>query len=320
MATTWKSGNEKSTHQKSSNRNTKQATTNTISGTTLSSWSRQQKLAMIASFAVLGALLAASACSKQSAKPALVSVSSPVAKAAMPAAPQITEAPSTGTAGASARTVKTPRKRPVNVTYSDGNSGVSFLYPRKAMLTSGDKGQLELAAVGDIPMNFAQSGGVAVATVALPGDWFPGTDFASAFFNVSVNRNVSEQECSHFAFVDTQDADGEPVDAEKVKVGSSEMEMTSNFSASAARQLETQYYHSFKNGSCYEYVLGLGTGGFATEGGIGHVNRDEVFAKLEKILATVKINANKIDPEKINPAEQEHVAERPVSGIANGRD
>jgi len=35
--------------------------------------------------------------------------------------------------------------------------------------------------------------------------------------------------------------------------------------------------------SCYEYVLGLGTEGFATEGGIEHVNRDEVFAKLEKI-------------------------------------
>ncbi|MGA7633775.1 MAG: hypothetical protein WCB11_23685, partial [Terriglobales bacterium] len=211
-------------------------------------------------------------------------------------------------------------KRPVNVTYSDANSGVSFLYPRKAMLTSGDKGQPEPAAVGDIAMNFAQSGGVAVATVALPGDWFPGTDFASAFFNVSVNRNVSEQECSRFAFVDTRDADGEPVDAENVKIGSSEMEMTSNFSASAARQVETHYYHSFKNGSCYEYVLGLGTEGFATEGGIEHVDRDKVFAKLEKILATVKINPNKIDSEKINPAEPEHVAERPVNGIASGKD
>jgi hypothetical protein len=316
MATNWKSGSEKSTHQKS----TQQATNNTISGTTLSPWSRQQKLAMIASFAILGVLLAASACSKQSPKSALVSVSSPVANAAMPAAPQMTEAPSTGAAVATARAVKTPKKRPVNVTYSDANSGVSFLYPRKAMLTSGDKDQLELAAVGDMPMNFAQSGGVAVATVALPGDWFPGTDFASAFFNVSVNRNVSEQECSHFAFVDTRDADGEPVDAEKVKIGSSEMEMTSNFSASAARQVETQYYHSFKNGSCYEYVLGLGTEGFATEGGIEHVNRDEVFAKLEKILATVKIDAKRTDSNKINPVEPERVADRPVSGIASGKE
>jgi hypothetical protein len=86
--------------------------------------------------------------------------------------------------------------------------------------------------------------------------------------------------------------------------------MTSNFSGNALRQAETQYYHSYENGACYEYVLGLGTEGFATEGGIGHVNRDEVFAKLEKILATVKIA----------PVEQEHVAEQAVSGIAVGKE
>jgi len=122
---------------------------------------------------------------------------------------------------------------------------------------------------------------------------------------VNVNRSVSEQECAHFAFVDTSNADGEPVDAEKVKIGTAEMEMTSNFSASAMAQAEAQYYHSY-DGACYEYVLGLGTEGFATEGGVEHVNRDEVFAKLEKILATVKINS----------VEPEPVAEQAVSGVA----
>ncbi len=147
-------------------------------------------------------------------------------------------------------------------------------------------------------MNFAEPGGAAVATVALPDNSYPGTDFASAFFNVNVNRSVSEQECSHFAFVDTRNADGEPVDAEKVKIGAADMLTTSTFSASAIKQLETQYYHRYENGACYEYVLGLGTEGFATEGGMQHVNRDEVFAKLEKILATVKVKSNPVEPEQ----------------------
>jgi hypothetical protein len=164
--------------------------------------------------------------------------------------------------------------------------------------------------MNDLPMNFVQPGGVAVATVALPGGSYPGTDFASAFFNVNVNRSVSEQECAHFAIVDTRNADGEPVDAEKVKIGSTDMEMTSDFSANAIRQAETQYYHSYENGACYEYVLGLGTEGFATEGGIEHVNRDEVFARLEKILATVKIN----------PVGTEHVAEPAIATIADGKE
>ena len=326
MATSWKPGNENSTNQKSTTqKSTKQATNNAISGATLTSWSRQQKLAMIASFVILGLLLAASACSRQSPKPALVSVSStvssPASGPAMPAAPQMAEASLATTAvAATAPAKKTPKKRPANVTYSDANSGVTFLYPRKALLTSSGNTQPELAAVGDVAMNFVQSGGIAVGTVALPGNWFPGTDFASAFFNVNVNRSVSKQECAHFAVVDTRNADGEPVDPEKVKVGPSEMEMTSSFSASAVKQIETQYYHNFENGTCYEYVLGLGTEGFATEGGIEHVNRDEVFARLEKILATVKITPKRIEPGKIDAVEPEHVAEKALSGNVSGKE
>jgi hypothetical protein len=300
MTTTWKSGDKKPSTQ---------APKNTISGRMLSSWSRQQKLAMIAGFAILGLLLAVSACSKQGPKSALVGVSSPASSSATPAATTIT----TPTAAVSPSPVKkTPRKRPANVTYSDANSGVSFLYPRKFALTSGDKAQPQLAAVSmnEAPMNFVQPGGVAVATVALPGGSYPGTDFASAFFNVNVNRSVSEQECSHFAFVDTRNADGEPVDAEKVKIGSTDMEMTSDFSANAIKQAETQYYHSYENGACYEYVLGLGTEGFATEGGIDHVNRDEVFAKLEKMLASVKIK----------PVETQQSAEPAIATIASGKE
>jgi len=304
MATAWKSTNQNSVNQKSANHANNK---NTISGTSLSSWSRQQKFAMIASFTILGMLLAISACSKQSPKPALVGVSSPVSAPAAP--PTVAALATTPVAALPAPKKKAPKKRPANVVYSDPNSGVSFLYPRKFALASGDKAQPQLAVAGDVPMNFVQPGGVAVATVAVPSDSYPGTDFTSAFFNVNVNRSVSEQECEHFAFVDTRNADGEPVDAEKVKVGSTDMETTANFSASAIQQAETQYYHSYVNGACYEYVLGLGTEGFATEGGIGHVNRDEVFDKLEKILATVKINS----------VEQEHIAE-PAGSIGGGKE
>jgi hypothetical protein len=302
MTTTWKSGDKKPSNHEPNN---------TVSRTTLSSWSRQQKLALIVSFAILGLLLAVSACSKQGPKPALVGVSSPASNLATPGAAALPV--TTPTAAASPALVKkTPKKRPANVTYSDTNSGVSFLYPRKFALTSSDTAQPQLAAVSrnEAPMNFVQPGGVTVATVALPGGSYPGTDFASAFFHVNVNRSVSEQECAHFAFVDTRNADGEPVDAEKVTIGSTDMEMTSDFSANAIKQAETQYYHSYENGACYEYVLGLGTEGFATEGGMEHVNRDEVFAKLERILASVKIK----------PVEREHGAEPSIATIAAGKE
>jgi hypothetical protein len=306
MTTIWKSGEKKSSHQQLGNQN------KTISGTMLSSWSRQQKLATITAFAMLGVLLVASACSKESTKPALVGVSSTTLPSTMSAAPLTnsvtTEAPTT--AIPPARKKPTANKRPLNVTYADANSGVSFLYPRKFLVIPGDKAQPGLDAAASMPMNFVQPGGVTIATVTAPANSYPGTDFASAFFTLNVNRNVSEQECSHFGFVDTRNADGEPVDAEKVKIGSTDMEMTSDFSASAIKQAETEYYHNFENGACYEYVLGLGTEGYITEGDIKHVDREEVFAKLEKILGTVKIS----------PVEREHVAEQAAPGAGSGKE
>ncbi len=271
-------------------------TNSNYSGATLSSWSRQQKIAMIAGFVILGFLIAMSACSKQAAKPALVGISSPDTQTSPPAAapaPTTTPAPP-----APAAKKKTHKKRPAAiVTYSDPKTGVSFSYPRKYELASGDKVQPQIDGLGTVPMNFVQPGGASVAMVAVPPASYPGTDLTTAFFHVSVNRSLSEQECSQFAFVDTRNPDGEAVDAEKVKVGTVDMETTSDFAGDAMKQGETQYYHRYENGACYEFVLGLGTAGYGTEEGVEAVNHDEVFAKLEKILASVKIQP--VEPEQV---------------------
>jgi hypothetical protein len=140
----------------------------------------------------------------------------------------------------------------------------------------------------------------------VPPTTYPGTDLTRAFFDVNVNRNLSEQECSQFAFVDARNADGEPVDAEKLRVGSSYMEKTSNFAGDAVKQGETQYYHRYENGACYEFVLGLGTAGYGTEEGVQAVNHDEVFGKLEKILGSVKI-------QPVEAEKQQVVAKTPAA-------
>ncbi len=281
-------------------------TNSNYSGTTLSSWSRQQKIAMISGFTILGILIALSACSKQSPKPALVGISSPETQTSTAAVSPAPTTPAAAIAVAKDTKKKTHKKRPAAiVTYSDPKTGISFRYPRKYELASGDKVQPEIDGLGPVPMNFVQPGGSGVAMVAVPSTTYPGTDFTTAFFHVNVNRSLSEQECSQFAFVDTRNPDGEPMDAEKLQVGSTYMEKTSNFAGDAMKQGETQYYHRYENGSCYEFVLGLGTAGYGTDDGVEALNHDEVFAKLEKILASVKIQT----------PEQEHqsVAKAPAT-------
>ena len=85
------------TISKSTTKETK--SNNTFTGTVLSSWSRLQKLAMIAGFAILGILLAISACSKQGAKSTVVAVSNP---------PQNPQPANTTTSVATAESAATP--------------------------------------------------------------------------------------------------------------------------------------------------------------------------------------------------------------------
>ncbi len=134
-------------------------------------WTRADKIGAVASLALLGVLLVVSACSRQESKSALAATTSaPSAPASsiMPA-----ELPGTGTITASEQAVpaaspkKARKKLAANVMYSDVNSGLSFMYPRKAALASGDK--LQAGDANDLPMNFVEQGGTAVATVALPG-------------------------------------------------------------------------------------------------------------------------------------------------------
>jgi hypothetical protein len=293
---------------------------NSFRRTILSSWSRQQKLAMTAGLVILAILLGMSACSKQSAKTASVRVSEPAPSATIngsgdttPSKAVVTAVGSPPETPASAPARKTSKVRAANVTYRDPDSGVTFLYPRKFPLATGDKAQPDFES-DIVAMNFVQKGGTTVATVTLPRSLYPGTDFASAFFSVNVNPTLSEEECSHFAFVDTRDADGEPIDAERVKVGSADMEMTSEFAGSATQQAEARYYHNYENGACYEYVLGLGTAGYGSTG-IEPVNRDEVFARLEKILTSVKI-----EPARTQFAPEQQVAEQPVAAEDSGKE
>jgi hypothetical protein len=267
MATIWKS----------------KTTENTITGTALSSWSRQQKFAMIAGFVILGLLLGISACSTQSPKPALVSLSS---RATTTAASAVTTTVAAQPAPVAPK--KVHRKRPANVIYRDSGSGLSFVYPRQFEVTTGEKAAPQFGDMGKAPMNFVQPGGITVATVTVPAKSYPGTDFTTAFFNVNLHRNLTEAQCAQFAFVDKRDADGQTQASEKVMIGSKAMDVTDDFSANALEQAEAKYYHSYENGDCYEYVLGLGTAGYGT-GTVDPVDREQVFKKLEKIMATVKV-------------------------------
>jgi hypothetical protein len=230
---------------------------------------------------------------------------------------------------------KVVRKKPATVNYADKTYGVTFEYPRRYAIETGDA-VLQVLSNNPVPMNFVQSGGVALAAVELPETNYVNTDFSSAFFNVSVNKTLTADQCSEFAVpqqkmtseapassstdVTKQDAtksdSSESAQAvstdqstaksstesnSKLMIGDMELRATEAVSGEGTRQSDSKFFHVYQNGACYEFALNVTTDA-SEEGLVKHVNRDRVFSRLEQILATVKIN----------PVTPEVTAEAPV--------
>src|SRR3984957_19201361 len=222
---------------------------------------------------------------------------------------------------------KVVRKKPATVNYSDKTYGVTFEYPRRCAIETGSAAT-ELLSSNPSAMNFVQPGGVALAAVELPETSFANTDFSSAFFNVSVNKTLSADQCREFAVpqpklattpatstepatasasaVQTESASSAPASksdsqpaptpsndlasASKLMLGDLELRATEAVSGEGTRQSDSKYFHVFQNGSCYEFALNVTT--VASEDGLTKpADRDKVFNRLEQILATVKINS-----------------------------
>jgi hypothetical protein len=229
-------------------------------------------------------LLGTNGCSKGTSKPAVAdsgnqnlqnsAVQAPATNVSVPTAPLASQP---------ATPKKVVKRRPSTVTYTDKIYGVSFRYPRKYSLKTGQK----ITAKSALPMNFVQPGGTALAAVEMPRNSYPGTDFSSALFNVSVNKSLSSEECTQFAFPKSEHAENEPGSLSKVKVGETEFNQVEDFGP--MKSADAKYYHVFENGACYEFAMAVGTSGAEADAQTKPVDRNEVFNKLEKILGTVKV-------------------------------
>ncbi len=238
---------------------------------------------------------------------------------------------------------KVVHKKPAIANYSDKMSGVTFEYPRRYAIETGNAAT-ELLASNPIAMNFVQPGGVALAAVELPETSFANTDFSSAFLNVSIHKTLTADQCSEFAVPQPKvsppppsaESTVAPATAEaatptatqpaaqptaasevvsasssKLMLGDLELRGTEAVAGEGTRQSDSKYFHVFQNGACYEFALNVTT--VASEDGVmKHVDRDKVFDRLEKILATVKINPIVTAPEATAEAPAKTPAPTPA--------
>ncbi|HEY6968620.1 MAG TPA: hypothetical protein VJA94_05425 [Candidatus Angelobacter sp.] len=182
---------------------------------------------------------------------------------------------------------KSVNRRARTVAYSSSTYGVSFRFPSEFnLITSRDDEQSIFPE--PVPTNFVQPGGVTMATLELPGTG------SSSFFNVSAHKGLSYQQCQQFSVPDPSDMAGNsPVDSHDGSMPSKTSIHGVDFSRveNSTEQEDVKYYHHFEpasdgtSGTCYEFALGVEDSHVSAK----TFEQPEVFDKLERIMATVKI-------------------------------
>lgn len=260
---------------------------------------KNQTVGALGALAMFAAVIVIGSCSRSSQPVAAQQPPQSTTPAAAPA-PMVPVPPPTPAPAVA----KAKKHRAATLSYVNREYGLSFNFPRTYQLktqlatqarptTNGNETPATSATTEPLAMNFVHPGGMALAALEMPANSYPGTNFQSGFINVSVNPGMTAEACAQFAPTETKGG-AEASSPEKivaVKIGALEFQQVDSPSDAAMKPADTKYYHVFGNGGCYEFGLGITTNdaGNGDGGEVAPVDLQAVFARLEKILATVKI-------------------------------
>jgi len=112
----------------------------------------------------------------------------------------------------------------------------------------------------------------------VPQGFYPGTDFESGYFMLSLNPEINEEQCN--ATVKSA-KDDKGVNINGVVFHRSELESGGHGEAAKIRN-----YVAFTNNTCYELETGVKT---KNDGLSREVDPDQVLKRLDPILISVKV-------------------------------
>jgi hypothetical protein len=170
--------------------------------------------------------------------------------------------------------------------FSNPEYGIAFDAPKGYLLKEGDLPQMDrgLGYLGPVPMHFAESGGVRLATVEAPAGLYTGTNFVNEFFTVSAVYGTTATSCA--ALDIASEARGAAVTRSVDTIAFHGFE---EHSVASLHQYTGIYLHGYANETCYEIGYGVATVGAEGSGSLKRLDPGKLLARLEKILASVRI-------------------------------
>ena len=251
---------------------------------------RSRGLILLGTLAALVMTVACSSNSKPNGKtspPVRASVQPVALKTVLPA----TSAPMPDFAKASREKAALPKL----ISYKSRDYGVSFAYPRQYAYLSA-----KIVANGDSalqPKSDGHDGQFTLARIEVPKGFYPDTDFESGYFTLSLNQDISQDECEASLNAGKDDK------VQTLSINGVEFKWLETDSGGRGAAEKVRNFVNFTNGTCYELEMGIRT---RNEDGLAReVDPDQVLRRLDGILMTVTIQpeTQKVGPQLETSAE-----------------
>jgi len=239
----------------------------------------------------LTAIVTTVACSSKP-KPTVVTKVRPASFVVRPEAPKsvafTSETAPTKAVEKSVPPVKGPQSK-FNV-YKSHDYGVSFQYPwqytRVGAKAVADDYSLQ-------PQSDGLNGQITLVRIDIPKGFYPGTDFDSGYFTLSINPDLKKDECE--ATLKTA-KDSKP---QMVNINGVEYRWVESNSGGHGESAKVRDYVGFATDTCYELETGVKT---KNDGLAREIEADQVLKRLDPILISVKVDSA-YQPNKEQPQD-----------------
>ena len=231
----------------------------------------------------LSAVVATVACSSNS-KPSAKSQTPLGAKVQPAALKSVAAVESAAPVDVPEKTVSKPTPGKL-ITYKSRDYGVSFVYPYQYAYLSA-----KVISNGDsslLPKPDGHDGQFTLARVEIPKGFYPDTDFDRGYFTLSLNQDISEEECD-------ATLGGDSAKLQTAKINGMDFRWMETDESGRGNSAKLRNYATFANGTCYELEMGVKT---KNEQGLAReVDPDQVLRRLDGMVKTVKINSTAQKP------------------------
>ena len=240
---------------------------------------------LLGAAALLAIAIGCSTASK--ANPVVVKNAQPIGPAVRPDAPKsvaFTAKPEVVTAADKKSDANAPR--PQYVVFKSRDYGISLQYPwqytKLSAKTVGNNPDLQ-------PNPDGFEGQFTIARIDVPKGFYPDTDFDSAYLAVSLNQDISREDCESSLKI------GKDVKPQAANLNGTDLLWTESDSGGKGIAAKVRNYVTYANDTCYEFEAAVKTknDGFSRE-----VDPDQVMRRLDSMLMTVKIAADDQSPAK----------------------